>query len=232
MRADEYPVVRRLDLFAGMDDKRFDDLLRLSFLQTFPPQLEVIRAGDPADFLYVLVEGAVELFASSNSRETTITIVEPVSSFILAAVLNDAALLMSARTLSKSRILMIPAQVLRTAIAKDRALADAAMHELASAYRSLVRSLKDVKLRPGIERLANYILRESHKQGMRSEIVLPIDKRTIAALLSMTPENLSRAFGTLGAHGLRVNGSRVYIEDRAALERLARPDPLIDDADN
>ena len=106
------------------------------------------------------------------------------------------------------------------------------MHELATAYRSLVRSFKDVKLRPGIERLANYILRESHKQGTRSEIVLPIDKRTIAALLSMTPENLSRAFGTLSAHGLRVNGSRVYIEDRAALERLGRPDPLIDEPDD
>lgn len=232
MRADEYPVVRRLDLFAGMEEKRFDDLLRLSFLQTFPPQLEIIRAGDPADFLYVLIEGVVELFASSNRRETTIMLAEPVSSFILAAVFNDAALLMSARTLTKSRILMIPAEALRTAIAEDHALADAAMHELATAYRSLVRSLKDVKLRPGVEKLANYILRESRKQGMQSEIALPVDKRTIAALLGMTPENLSRAFGTLGAHGLRVNGSRVYIEDRAALERLGRPDPLIDEPDD
>lgn len=231
MRAHDFPIVRDLDLFAGMDEARFNELLQVSFLQTFPPQLEILRAGDPADFLYVLMEGAVELFASSNNRETTMLIVEPVRSFILAAVISDAALLMSARTLSKSRLLMIPAAPLRAAIAKDRALASAAMRELAGAYRSLARSLKDMKLRPGVERLANYILRENEKQGMRDEIMLQADKRTIAALLGMTPENLSRAFGTLGAHGLRVNGARITIEDRDALERLGQPDPLIDKPD-
>ncbi len=231
MRAHDHPTIRSLNLFAGMDEGRFNDLMQRSFLQTFPPQLEVLRAGDPADFLYVLMEGTVELFASSNNRETTVLIVEPVSAFILAAVINDAVLLKSARTLSKSRLLMIPAAALRAAIGEDRALAHAVMNELAGAYRSLVRSLKDMKLRPGVERLANYILRENHKQGGQDKITLQTDKRTIAALLGMTPENLSRAFGTLAAHGLRISGARITIEDRDALERLAHPDPLIDKPD-
>lgn len=232
MRAEDYPAIRRLDLFAGMDEARFDNLLRLSFLQTFPPQLEIIRAGDSADFLFVLVEGAVELFASSNGRETSLMLIAPVSSFILAAVFNDAAYLTSARTLSKSQLLMIPAEAVRAAIGEDSALADAAMRELAVAYRSLVRLLKEMKLRPGVERLANFILRESRKRGTPDKIVLPTNKRTIAALLGMTPENLSRALGSLAAHGLRVSGPTIRIENRAALERFARPDPLIDEFDD
>lgn len=231
MRAQDHPIIRRLDLFAGMDETALNDLLAVSFLQTFPPHLEILRAGDPADFLYVLMEGAVELLASTNNRETTMLIVEPVSSFILAAVISDATLLMSARTLSKAQLLMIPAVPLRAAIAKDRALADAAMRELAGAYRSLTRSFKDLKLRSGTERLANYILRENRKQGLRDEITLQADKRTIAALLGMTPENLSRAFGTLGAHGLHVAGAKISIEDREALERIGQPDSLIDEPD-
>ena len=58
---------------------------------------------------------------------------------------------------------------------------------------------------------------------------MPHDKRTIAALLGMTPENLSRAFGTLRPYGVAVNGASVTLSDIAGLEKLAKPTPLIDD---
>jgi len=45
----------------------------------------------------------------------------------------------------------------------------------------------------------------------------------------MTPENLSRAFGALGEHGIAVSGAQVTITDRAALEAFSRPDPVRDD---
>jgi CRP/FNR family transcriptional regulator, transcriptional activator FtrB len=44
----------------------------------------------------------------------------------------------------------------------------------------------------------------------------------------MTPENLSRAFLKLQAQGVTVDGARVRLEKVTALERLARPSPLID----
>ena len=231
MRAEDYPAVRCLDLFAGMAEARFEELVQRSFLQIFPPQLELFQSGDTAEFLHVLIEGSVELWASSGGRDTTMAIIEPVSCFILAAVFNDAPLLMSARTLTRSRILLIPGDELRKAIPEDGKLAESALRELSVAYRTLVRSLKDIKLRPGVERLANYLLRESAKQGGADEFALQADKRTIAALLGMTPENLSRAFGALGGHGLKVIGPRVSITDRGSLKRLAQPDHLIDDTD-
>jgi len=45
----------------------------------------------------------------------------------------------------------------------------------------------------------------------------------------MTPEHLSRAFKGLQSHGVTAQGSRIRITDRAKLERIARPNPLIDD---
>ncbi len=45
----------------------------------------------------------------------------------------------------------------------------------------------------------------------------------------MTPENLSRAFGTLRGYGVDVNGKEVVINQPDDLRRLAKPDPLIDD---
>lgn len=73
MRPEDIPVVRNLPLFADMDDQRFNELVEAALLQTFPPQVDLIREGDPADFLYVLVEGAVELYAGHNGRETALS---------------------------------------------------------------------------------------------------------------------------------------------------------------
>lgn len=229
MRPEDVPAVRTLDLFADMDEANFEALMQAAYLQRFPPQVHLINEGDPADFLHVVVEGTVELFAMANSRETTMAIIEPVATFILAAVLRDAVYLMSARTLTPARILMIPSENIRQIFANDAAFARSMVGELASRYRDMVKLLKNQKLRPAVEKLANYLLLEHKKQGGSGRLTLPIDKRTIAALLGMTPENLSRAFSTLGPYGVVVNGAEVELTMLPDLETLAKPNVLIDD---
>lgn len=44
----------------------------------------------------------------------------------------------------------------------------------------------------------------------------------------MTPENLSRAFTILADYGVAVNGREITISRPVVLERLAKPDPLMD----
>jgi CRP/FNR family transcriptional activator FtrB len=44
----------------------------------------------------------------------------------------------------------------------------------------------------------------------------------------MTPENLSRAFTVLADYGVAVNGRQITNARPVVLERLAKPDPLID----
>src|SRR5690606_11300976 len=84
------------------------------------------------------------------------------------------------------------------------------------------------KLRGGAERLANYLLTQRVRQNDRATITLPHEKRVLASLLGMTPENLSRAFANLGAYGVTANGPEVTLARPRLLERLARPSPLID----
>ena len=153
MRIGEKPEIARLPLFRDMDDAMRERIFSGSFLQVFPPQLTLFEVGQRADFLHVLVDGAVELYAAGGGRDTTMRIVEPVTSYILAAVINDMPYLMSARTLASSRILLVPAALMREVIKQDTALMQATMHELALGYRDLVRALTDMKLRQSAERL-------------------------------------------------------------------------------
>lgn len=229
MRPSDLPKVRELRLFESMSDKNFAEIMHAAYLQNFPAQVQLITEGDNADFLFVVLDGCIELFTEANGREATLAMVWPVGSFILAAVLKDAVYLMSARTVKKSRVLMIPAQNVSEAFEHDDAFARAIVVELASCYRAVVKDHKDLKLRTAVERLANRILRYHRDQGMNGSIDLPYDKKTLAALLGMTPENLSRAFGTLKPYGVTVTGSKVKLSDLEGLKTLAKPNPLIDD---
>lgn len=229
MPENEYPEIRRLALFSEMGDAHFQSLMRGAYVQNFPPQIELITEGEPSDFLHIILSGAVDLFSSWNGRETSLATARPVSTFILAASIRNAPYLMSARTLQKSRIALIPSQDVRAVFDADNAFARAIVAELAHCFRSVVKTQKDLKLRTSLERLANYLLRRQRRVGGQTTFELEFEKRRLASYLGMTPENLSRAFKGLQGYGVTVNGSRVTIGNQQELERFARPNPLIDD---
>lgn len=228
MRPEDAAAIRDLRLFREVREDTFAELVRAGFLQRFPPGVTLITEGEPADFLHVVVEGLVEQFATCGDRETTMSIVEPVEAFILAAVLNDQVYLQSARTLEKAQILMIPAEKVREALGADPAFTRAVVTELARGYRRAVKEVKNQKLRTGPERLANWLLQNADLTATEAGIRLRFEKRVLSSLLGMTPENLSRAFSTLKAHGVVIRGPRILIEDRDALLCFAKPRPLID----
>ena len=68
MRNEDFEEVRHLPLFGEMDPNRVDVLLRGAFLQRFPAHVELAREGEPADFLHVIVDGQIELYAAHHGH--------------------------------------------------------------------------------------------------------------------------------------------------------------------
>ncbi|USQ94455.1 transcriptional activator FtrB [Caulobacter sp. RL271] len=221
--------IQQLPLLRSASAETFTRLTRSAFLQRFPRDAQLTAEGEVNDFLYVLMEGAVELEGTWNDRDSTLALLRPLSTFVLASVILDVPALMTARTIARSQVLMIPGETFRQAVREDAALSFAVAEELSGCYSGVVRVLKNYKLRGALERLANYLLVQQRRQGGGPTLRLPCQKRVLASLLGMTPENLSRAFATLGSHGVQVDGANVTINRPAALARLAKPDALIDD---
>ena len=229
MRKADIPEIRGLDLFAGMAETHFQDLVRAAYVQTFPPQVDLITEGDPSDFLHVVISGSVELFSTWHLHETSMATVRPVSSFILAATIKDGPYLMSARTTEKSRIVLLPSMDVREIFDRDHVFARAVVTELAVCYRTVIKNTKNLKLRSSLERLANYLIRSHLRKNGALGFELKIEKRRLASFLGMTPENLSRAIKALRPYGVQIDGASVTITDLDVLQTLAKPSPLIDD---
>jgi CRP/FNR family transcriptional regulator, transcriptional activator FtrB len=230
MRVADAEIVRALPLFSGMQDAHFETLIAAGYLQRFPHRVVLVQEGERPSFLHVLVEGSVEFFSTSRGRETTLSLLTPPGAFILAAVVLDQLYLKSARALESSTVVLIPAGAVREVFNKDPAFARAVVAELALRYRSLVKDLKNQRLRTSLERLANWIIAHDARLGHPGRFRLPIEKRALANLLGMRPENLSRGLAQLAEVGIVVDGATLTIVDAAALIEFARPDPLIDDA--
>lgn len=229
MRQDEIEEMRCLPLFAGVRAEHVEAMLNASFLQRFPAHAELAREGDLADFLHVIINGQIELYSAYRDRETTISVIGPGGSFVVAAVILDRIYLKSARALLPSRVLLISAEAVRRCFSEDATFARTLALELAGAYHGVVRELKNQKLRSSLERLANWILMHNLATGERGRFDLPFDKKILASRLGMAPEVLSRSIAALIPYGVLVSGRTVQIADRGALNGLACPCPTIDD---
>jgi CRP/FNR family transcriptional activator FtrB len=217
-----------LAIFNEMKCENFARLTDAALLQRIPAGFTFIHEGTLPDFLHVLVDGLVEIFTERKGGSVGISLVRPVAPLILAAIVVDQPYLNSARALTDSRVLLLPAERVRESFGLDGGFARALVSELALAYRGAIKKLKGQMARSSTERLANWILAETGAEG-RNSVTIPFDRATLASHIGITRENLSRSFAQLAEHGLRVRGRDLIVIDRQLLETFAQPHPLIDD---
>jgi CRP/FNR family transcriptional activator FtrB len=181
----------------------------------------LFEEGAPADLLYVVLDGVIAL-SGSGPRTTVIELARPVDCLELEAVLGGRRHLVTACALEPSRVLVAPAEDVRRQVAAEPDLARAMLDRLVAHGLRLTVQIKDLKLHGTTERLACWLLRLVAEEGPDDWARLSMSKGTLAQLLGMTAESLSRAFATLRSHGVEVHGSRVRILDRARLEAFCR----------
>jgi len=232
IRDDELETVAALPLFSALDPETRQRLLRHGLMQQAPAGTVLFNEGDRPDFLHILIEGKVELLAHEGGRpRAVVEVLQPLDSFILAAVVTDTRCLMTARTYERSRLLLLPAEHLRTELCRQPRVALMLLAALAGQYRTMVRQIKNLKLRTATERVGCFLLVLAREQGGTGAVTLPYSKRVLAERLGMTPENLSRAFAQLRERGVCIDRQGITIADTEALSRYCHPDALIDDVE-
>jgi CRP/FNR family transcriptional activator FtrB len=212
--------IRSIGLFKHVSDFHFQTLLRSASVRQVAPRTILFKEGSRPNTLYSLLEGSVELFSAHGDKRRTIAIIRSVKPCVLASIWHDRHRL-SARTLARSQVLLVPARLLHDLIETDSGFASAATAELADECQEVVEHLKNYSLRTASERLAYWALRFDRDSGGAGQFTLPCDKRTLASYLGMAPEHLSRNIAALEPAGLVVRGRRVTLTDRPALAALA-----------
>jgi CRP/FNR family transcriptional regulator, dissimilatory nitrate respiration regulator len=203
-------------LFSELNDEQLSYVARQTQL-VFASRGDILfNRGDAALGLFMLVSGQVKLAVnSSQGSEKVIGIISPRESFGEAIIFLDQAFFpIYAQATMDSHLFLVPKQVIFSLLERDTTVSRKMLAGLSMRNRQLVQDIESVTLLTCTQRLIGYLIQISSEATDSSHITLPANKATIASLLNLAPETLSRIMLKLQQEGfIEVHGKEITITD-------------------
>lgn len=216
-------LLRSLPVLSALPPAVRSQIVTSAVQQPFEAGTCLGRAGDPAEFLHVVIDGYIRIFQPDTDDLATIDIGGPGTVFGETAFSGQGVYAASAEAVSVGCEVLIPAAAFRACLLDHPDSIPGLLGSVSSSLRGLLAQLTDLKLRTTTQRLAMFLLQHSRAGAPgRHRLTLPFSKRTLAQKLGMTPETLSRALTKLEEHGIRSDARNgVTITDRRRLIAFA-----------
>jgi CRP-like cAMP-binding protein len=186
----------------------------------------LFTAGDPADRFFVVLDGAVRLYAATpDGRETTFALLEAPVSFGEAALFSTGVFPVAATVRPGTALLHIPGKAFLAELSERPELGLQMLRALHRWELRLLQELREAKLMTPVQRLAGFVLALCQNTADTKgpiTVRLPFQKGLLASKLGMQPETLSRNLQRLAAAGVTSRGDTIAVRDPVALLRLFR----------
>ena len=202
-------------MFKELASEQIETIALHSQLIQFPKGTSVFNRGDAAVGLYILLDGQLKLGVTSpQGSEKIISIVTPGESFGEAILFLERQFPVYAQATLDSDVLLVPKSLIFSMLDNDSLFSRKMLAGLSIRMHQLVQDIEMLSLQSCTQRFIGYLLQISADAPDASNITLPASKSTIASLLNLTPETLSRTLAKLQQLGLiEVNGKDVMITD-------------------
>ena len=214
-----------LPLFSGLPPEDLSWLLQAAWVQHYSDGHDLFLSRQPAQHLYVVLDGHVELYSPGSPGRNVLEIAQCPTVLGESALSPDGLYSESARIVGHSRLLVIPATAFLTALQGRFDLALRLLSSMSVRLHGLVTQISSLKLKSTAQRLAGFLLgiADTHQNVTRAHF--PYDKRLVAQYLGMTAESLSRALARLAPLGVTSNNDNtVTMDDLAALRAFCGED--------
>jgi len=208
-----------------MDEEHLRYVAEHAHFLTLEKDQFVFHKGDVCKGFYITVQGNIKIsFLSMEGKEHVARIVGPGQTFAEAMAFLKKPSPATVQAITPARVLFLPGEVIFKCINENPACACSMLAGLSRRLHLLVTELESVTLNSGQQRIIGFLLRhiqtEADKEN-KTQIILEINKATIAAHLNITPETLSRILHHLSEEGLiSVHGKSIHINDIEKLRSL------------
>jgi CRP-like cAMP-binding protein len=133
-------LLRRFPFFGNLENSQLVAISIIAEEETFNSGEEIFQERSPAESLYLLVEGSIDLyftvvdnFHPELRQEFSIGEINPGEPFGISALIEPYVLTASARVSTSSKVIRIDAAALRATMDTDQSLAYALMQKIAKA---------------------------------------------------------------------------------------------------
>ena len=224
--AEDRRRLRRLPLFNAANDATVQDILARTPISTVSRHQLAVREGTVPNSIIAVLSGRLALSTQISGEQPVVINIVGREEFVMpGAAIVASPYPLSARAVEETRIAIIPLPELWTAAEGDPGFAMDLARLASTEWQALLSMLKDYRLRSAPQRFAAHLVRLARTAGRSDsgpvEVELADDRKTLASLLGMTPENLSRTIAQFRDRGVTVSGRQVSIADVAALANFA-----------
>jgi CRP/FNR family transcriptional activator FtrB len=228
--AEDRRRLRRMPIFAGAAETTVQDLLARTPISVVQRHQLAVREGAVPTSIMAVLSGRLALSTQiSGEQPVVIGIVSRDALVMPGAAIVASPYPLSARAIEETRLAVVSLSDLWAATERDHAFAMDLARLASGEWQALLAMLKDYRLRSAPQRFAAYLVRLARESSRLEtgavEIELADDRKTLASLLGMTPENLSRTIAQFRDRGVVVSGRLVTIGDVAALASFAGVEP-------
>jgi CRP-like cAMP-binding protein len=200
-------------LFSELQPEQIEQLASGTRLLDVSRGMLLFNRGDKAHGFYLLLEGQVKLgVISPQGDEKVIGLIEPGQSFGEAILFLERAFPIYGQVITDAKVLLISKEAIFNILDNDVLVVRRMLAALSARNHQLINDIESLSLRNSMQRLIGYMLQMIAESSDPARIKFPANKLTIASLLNLTPETLSRVMLRLQNAGLiEVSGKEISI---------------------
>lgn len=219
---DKKTILRNSLLFSGMSERDLGDIAGIAVLKKAEKNETILNEGDPAESLYILGSGRVEVFKlSSEGKKQTLRIILPGEAFAEVAMFSEDVYPAYADALSNCEMLAIPKREFIRLLKENSELSLRMISSLASLLKGFTGMVEDLCLRDVSARLAKFFLDRSTVEE-RDFFLLEMKMGELAQRICTVSETLSRTLKKLRVRGIiDMKGKTITILDKETLRKIA-----------
>lgn len=206
-------ILQKVPLLEGFTDQQLEYMVQVGVKRSMPKGAFVFREGDPAEGMYVLLEGQVRYFSSDNQgKEFVFLIAEPGDAMGEISLLDDEPRGWSVQCEENCVFLMFTKHEFREALNREPQVKDLVIANLAKMVRSLSTTMKNLALLDvygRVRALFESMLETVDGQEMISQ---PLTQQAIADRVGSSREMIARILKELVFGGyIRLENKRIII---------------------
>lgn len=222
LTCDDLRTARQSVLLSSLTAALVNDVLGIAVVRSFSRGQNMFLQGDPARFIFVVLEGWVKLYRTTPAGdEAVVGIFTRGQSFGEAVALRTAEYPVTAEAVTDCRLLRLSGEAILERMKERPELCAAMLAACFMHLHALVTQVEQLKAHTGPQRVAEFLVDLSRQEAGSAAVKLPYDKVLIAGRLGMQPESLSRAFARLRDQGVQVRQNEAVIEDVQRLRTYA-----------
>lgn len=206
-------------LFSRLSEQTLQMLLQNSIEKHIAINSILIQQGDIPKFIFYILEGTLKTLRSNeDGHEATIRMLQSGETCMESVIFMGGTSPITVQSTSDSKILMIPANIIKTLALQDSQFAYNLLQIVTYHYKSAIQQIDAMSNKSPLQRVGYYFLTKHLEQGHTNlDFYLPFKKSTIANFLGMTPETFSRTLAKMKDMGIDMEEEKIQMKDAFSL---------------